>query len=422
MNHFANHLSLLLLEVAAILAVARVAGNLSRRLGQPEVLGELVMGVLIGAVLSLALPSSIYTLIQSSTDGESHLAILGELGILLLLFGVGLDSRPRDLLRVGLSSLSVACVGMFLPLALGFLVCSVLTHDVPETVKPWQMHLFVGAAMAATSVGVTARVLADIRRIHGRESRIILGAAVLDDIGALVLLAVVTALIGSDGSQTVAMSWQTVVLITVRAIGFVVIGTMVGSWIFSKCRGWFVDTKYKNSQILSLLIFCFVFSALAELAGLAALVGAFLAGLVIDTENNSSKECIGSLPIDKQILAPITSVLAPIFFVLMGMQVDISSVVSAEMLLYTLAITLVAILGKIVAGAFVSGSWNQKAFIGAGMVPRGEVGLIFAAVGQTVGAFGSQTYSSLVFMIIFTTIIAPSLLSRLAGNIQEDND
>lgn len=415
-----DSIPVLLIELALILASAKLAGHVASRLGQPGVLGELIVGVLLGAASAAVLPGEVFDILAASTGSGSHLFIIGELGILLLLFRVGLECRPQDLLSVGYPSLAVAVGGVLLPLTLGFVVCSAFAGIIGENTTPWQMHLFVGATMAATSVGVTARVLSDMNRIHDREARIILGAAVIDDILGLLLLAVVAGVIASGSAENQQSLLMGIATVGLGATAFVVIGTIAGVWIARYYVRFLESLEGAGAHAAGLLAFCFVFSALAELAGLAALVGAFMAGLVVnDTPRTNivSGEDTGR---GEQELAPITTILAPVFFVLMGMQVKFDVLLSPSGMIYVVTTTVVALLGKFVVGFLVPGPLPSKIFVGAGMIPRGEVGLIFAAVGRGTGAIGDQTFSALVLMVILTTAAGPLLLKwasrRLPAN------
>ena len=411
----ADSLLLLLIAIAGILAAATGAGHVALKLGQPEILGELVAGALLGAFLQFLLPGQLRDLLFLSTRPESHLAILGELGILLLLFRVGLESRPRDLLGVGVTSLLVAIGGVLLPLGMGYLVCSSFSGGANGPGTGWQMHLFVGASMAATSVGVTASVLSEMRRLQSRESQIILGAAIIDDILGLLLLAIVTGVITDTRNGSESSLALTVVSVALSATAFIVAGMVGGAWIARRYLGLLNRIEGPGAHTAGLLAFCLLFSATAELAGLAPIVGAFLAGLVIDDGDTSSTDDIacdaGAAGRAGRELAPLTTILAPIFFVLMGMQVRLDSLFSPDMALYTVAISAVAFAGKFAVGFAVPGSLSTRGFVGAGMVPRGEVGLIFAAIGRSMGAISEETFSALVFMVILTTLVAPPLLN-----------
>jgi len=418
----ADSLTLLLIEIAVILASAKAGGHIALKLGQPGILGELVAGVAMGTLSRLVLPGQLHDLFLLSTGPESHLAILGELGILLLLFRVGLESTPRDLLGVGATSLIVAVGGVLLPLGMGYFVCNLLANDFLDIANRWQMHLFVGATMAATSVGVTASVLSEMKRLRSRESRIILGAAIIDDILGLLLLAIITGVIGGAQNGSEIRLIPRIVSVAVSASIFIVVGTLAGAWIAQRYLRLLRRIKGSGAYAAGLIAFCLLFSTAAELAGLAPIVGAFLAGLVIDDGVNSSTADVARdtdhIGRGERELAPVTAILAPIFFVLMGMQVRIDSILSLEMALFTAAITAVAIIGKFIVGFAVPGSVRSKAFVGAGMVPRGEVGLIFAAVGRTAGAIGEETFSALVFMVILTTLVAPPLLKSFGRSLE----
>lgn len=416
----ANSLPVLLLEVAVILVTAKAAGHVARKFGQPGILGELTAGVVLGVLSAFILPSEIYQIFAASMSSDSHVAVLGELGILLLLFRVGLECRPRDLLRVGLSASAVAACGVLLPLLLGFVVCQAFSDVFGDSAAGWQMHLFVGATMAATSVGVTARVLEEIGKLHRPESQIILGAAIIDDILGLLLLAVVSGAIAMSGDGTASGLGAVALTAAIKALSFVLAGTLFGIWFAKRYLRVLERLEGPGAHAAGLLAFCLVFSAMAEFAGLAPLVGAFVAGLVIDDPPRQEAGGNGTSGRGERELAPLTTILAPIFFVLMGMQVQVGSMFSIRILLFTAGITVVAFLGKFVAGFLVRGSFASKAFVGAGMVPRGEVGLIFAAVGRATGTIGEHTFSALVVMVILTTLAGPALLKRAGRSLPDE--
>lgn len=392
----------LLLALVILLPVARLAGWLVERVGQPAVLGELLAGMVLGN-LSLIGVSELQYL-----KSDVGLEILSGLGVILLLFEVGLDSSLADLLKVGLSSLLVATIGVILPFGLGWLVSSLLLagHS-PYT------HAFIGATLCATSVGITARVLQDMNKLKTREARIILGAAVIDDVLGLVVLAIISGLIiGASTGQTVTVA-SIVWLVTKVAI-FLAGSLALGIFLVPRIVRQVAKARTKGMLFSFALAFCFLLSYLATLIGLAAIVGAFAAGLILESvpfqeflhEDERSPE---------DMLHPLSTFLVPLFFLHMGIKIELASLFSAQVIGLALALTAVAVIGKQACGLGVLEKGLDRLSIGLGMVPRGEVGLIFAGVGLTLKVHGQRildeaAFAAILFMIVVTTLIAPPLL------------
>jgi Kef-type K+ transport system membrane component KefB len=341
------------------------------------------------------------------------------------MFQVGLESTVAQMLKVGWSSLWVACLGVVAPFALGWGVGAWLLPKSSTLV-----HAFLGATLSATSVAVTARVLQDLKRSQTKEARIILGAAVIDDVLGLVLLAVVTAAIHAATKGTPVsygnLSWL-VFKALIFVFGALVLGIYAAPRIFS-----FASKLHTEGVLLALaLSFCFFFSWLANLVQLAPIVGAFAAGLVL--EDFHFKDFVGRGERHlEDLLQPIVSFLIPVFFVLMGMRTDLLSFANWPVLGLTLAITAAAILGKLVCGFGVTQPGLDRLSIGIGMIPRGEVGLIFANIGLTLSIDGQPiinpaVFSALVAMVIVTTFVSPLALKwslskalRPPGGCRED--
>lgn len=391
-----------LLSLALILLFAKLGGHLAVRVGQPSVLGELIMGVVLGNVHLLGYNGF------NSFKTDSSIDMLAQLGVILLLFEVGLESTVNQMLKVGWPSLVVAVLGVITPFILGMGVSLWLQ---PE--HSMYVHSFIGAALCATSVGITARVLKDLNRSNIPEARIILGAAVIDDVLGLVVLAVVTGVIASSASG-VGVSYSAIALICIKAVFFLVgslwIGTVVSPRLFA------LASKLKAQGVLLAigLSFCFLISYAAVLLGLAAIVGAFAAGLILEDVHFRDFTDRGEHTLE-ELIRPISSFLVPIFFVVMGMRTDLASFTSSGVLMLALALTVAAILGK---QACALGVWNRqldRLSIGIGMIPRGEVGLIFANIGLALKAgdepvITTTTYSAIIVMVICTTMITPPLL------------
>ena len=354
----------------------------------------------------------------SGIAGREVFVVLAELGAILLLFEVGLESTPRDMMAVGRPAFVVAVVGVVMPMALGF--------GVGELLRPadsWMVHAFLGAMLAATSVGITARVLGDLGVLKSRPARIILGAAVIDDVLGLVVLAVVAGIIQAAGSGT-TLGAAEVGLIVAKAVGFLVGALVIGGYVSPRL---FERTRALPPggvvQAFS-LSFCLLFSYLALLAGLAPIVGAFAAGLVLEDAHFEEHVRRGEKPLH-ETMAPLVALFVPVFFVRMGMLVDVRSFASLDVLGFAVVLTLAAVAGKIVCGLVVPRG-VPGLIVGLGMMPRGEVGLIFAGIGAQLvidghAVIGPDTYAAAVFMVVVTTLATPPALvwvARRSGALQ----
>ena len=360
-------------------------------------LGELLIGVLLG---NLGLFG--FTLLDALKTNEV-LRVVAEIGAILLLFEVGIESDLMQLLAVGWSSLMVATLGVVAPMILGYLVSTRLMPD-----AGWLSHLFVGGTLTATSVGITARVLKDLGRADTKEARIILGAAVADDVIGLVVLAVVSGLVASaKAGSAVAGSWTSIVWIALKAVIFLMLAVVVGRLWSQRIFVHAARLRVPGALLGLCLCFCFAVATLAALVGLAPIVGAFAAGVVVEESHYRPFLDRGERRIE-ELLFPINTLLVPAFFVVMGLRVDLSSFLSARVLGFAAMITVVAILGKQICGLGVLERGVDRIVVGVGMIPRGEVGLIFAGMGSTL-VLGNRpilpaaTFSALVLMIMLTT-------------------
>ena len=391
----------ILLGLALVLVGAKLAGAALERAGQPAVLGELLVGVLFGNLGLFGGPS------LAALAGDPTFAVLGELGAILLLFEVGLESTPAQMMAVGGRAALVAVVGVVGPILLG-LGTGWLLH--PR--EPLMFHAFLGAMLCATSVGITARVLADVGALQTRAARIILGAAVIDDVLGLVVLAVVSGVITAAATGSRLGAWA-VVLICVKAAAFLVGALVVGGFLSPRLfRGALALRSTGIVQALA-LSFCFLLSWLALLAGLAPIVGAFAAGLVLE-EGHFAEHVKRGEPSLHGSMRAVGGLLVPVFFVRMGMLVDVSSFAERSVLGFAVVLTLAAAAGKLVCGLAVPPGVSAAA-VGLGMMPRGEVGLIFAGIGATLVLDGrpvidAATYAAAVFMVVATTVATPPLL------------
>lgn len=408
-GHSDGHVSVygFLFEVVTILLAAKIGGELFEILNQPAVLGELVFGIVIGN-LHLAGFMALEPFKQDAT-----LALLAEIGVILLLFEVGLESDMRALMAVGRSAMLVAVLGVLAPIGLGYAVSA---WFLPQAA--WYAHLFAGATLAATSVGITARVLKDIRKMHTKEARIILGAAVVDDVLGLIILAVVSGIITSISSGAGAeISLVPVLIIVFKSLAFLVGAVVVGGYVAKTVLDLGAKAKVGGMAVVLSIGHCFSLAGLAELVGLAPIVGAFAAGLVLREEYFSGYTNMKHEKFE-EIISPISQILVPVFFVVMGLKVELQSFADLGVLQFAAALSLAAILGKQVCSLGVLEKGLNRAAIGVGMIPRGEVGLIFAKIGAGLmvaghPVFGPETFSAMVVMVMVTTLATPPLLKML---------
>ncbi len=399
-----------MLVVVLILAAAKLGGEAAWRLGQPPVLGELAVGVLLGN-LGLA---GLFRLEPLKTNAA--IAVAAEIGVILLLFEVGLESNLEEMLGVGWSSLLVAMLGVIAPMALGY---GVSMYLLPAS--GWPTHLFVGATLTATSVGITARVLKDLGASQTTEARVILGAAVADDVIGLVVLAVVTGIVATTapGGAGTGFSWTTALWIIAKAVLFLAAAVLAGRLMAKPVFGAAARLQVPGVFLAVCISFCFLLATLAGAVGLAPIVGAFAAGIVLDPVHYRPFLERGERRIE-DLLFPINTLIVPVFFVLMGLRVDLRSFASVRGLGLALAITTGAVAGKQICGLGVFERGVDRLAVGVGMIPRGEVGLIFAAMGarllyQDRPLFSATTFSALVFMVMLTTFLTPPLLKAAIG-------
>lgn len=394
----------ILAGLVLILVGAKLGGELFESYGQPAVLGELLAGIVLGNLGLLG---------YHGFDGlrtQVGISILAQIGVLFLLFQVGLESDVKKMMAVGSSSFLVALLGVVTPMVLGFFVSRwFFPGHHPLT------HWFVGATLTATSVGITARVLTDLGHAASKEGRIILGAAVIDDVMGLIVLAVVAGIIEA-ADRGVAFETVSVLWVIGKAVLFLVAAVVVGQWL-SK-RAFQLATRLKGQGVLLsvALAFCFGLAYLAGKAGLAPIVGAFAAGLVLDEVHYRELRARhpGSRDM-RDLLQPIAAFLVPVFFVLMGIHVDLAAFGQSGVLGFAGVLTLVAALGKQACSLGVVEKGCDRLAVGLGMIPRGEVGLIFASIGATLTIAGERVvdgavFSAVVVMVAMTTLVTPPLL------------
>jgi len=395
----ADEFSSLVLSLAMLVTAAKIGGDLAGRFGQPAVLGELAAGVLLGNLPGLE------PLQYLASD--SYLDTFARLGMLLMLFEVGLDLSVRELFAVGASSLLVAMCGTTASFALGWAVAALMLP------APGSVHVFLAAAITATSVGITARVLKDLRASRSGEAKVILGAAVVDDIVALVVLGLVTGGL-AGGAAAPASEWRPALALVAKTIGFLTLAILLGVRLTPE---WFRQAARLRAPgaLLALgLCLCFFLSWAANAIGLAPLVGAFAAGLVLEDSHSDAFVRRGERPLG-ELLEPMTSFLVPIFFVLVGFRTNARVLADPAVLGLPLALTVAAVLGKLASSVGVLAPGVRKLTVGWGMVPRGEVTLVFAALGRSLQVGGvplldDRGYAALVTLVIITTLITPPAL------------
>ena len=395
--------TMLPVAIAAILVAAKLGGDLAERLRQPAVLGELLFGVLLGN-LDLV---GVGWFREMSADA----AVLGlaTLGAILLLFEVGLESSVADMRRLGGRATLVATLGVLAPWLLGFGVARVA---LPE--RGLEVAVFLGAALTATSVGITARVLRDMGRTQTREARIILGAAVIDDVMGLVILAAVTSLVKATDAGT-ALSTGGLLLILLKAVGFLAAALYLGRALVPRIFRGAARLRGQGVLLATALTFCFGLAWLASEIGLAGIVGAYAAGLVLDRVHYADFTSRGEHPVE-DLLRPLTQLFVPVFFVVMGMQVELGALAQPGIPALAGLLIVAAVAGKQACALGALGDGLDARSIGIGMIPRGEVGLIFASLGLTLSIGGRPVvdpalYAALVAMVLATTVMTPPLLA-----------
>jgi Kef-type K+ transport system membrane component KefB len=387
----------LLLGLVLVWVTAKVAGEGMERIGQTAVLGELLAGVIIGpGVLGLVRDTAV-------------LHALAELGVLILLFEVGLESDLDEFLEAGLQSTLVAAAGVVIPFATGFALMHALGHAPLVSV-------FVGATLTATSVGITARVLGDLGRLQEAAAKVVLGAAVVDDILGLIILAVVTGIAQTGGVSLVALG-----VLVGKAVVFLVAAVWLGIKLSPVLIRWVGRMRARGTLIVYSVVFAVGLAAVAELIGLATIIGAFAAGLILATTER--REHI------EERIKPIADLLVPVFFVTVGMKVEpamLNPLAEGGEFGTALVLTAIAVVSKLAAGLAVYRPGVRRSVVGVGMVPRGEVGLIFAGTGLAVGVIANDLYAALVVAVMLTTFAAPpwlkALYSRPGGRASDSSD
>lgn len=437
-----------ILGVTAILFFALIGRYTARQLGLPSVLGELLMGMLAGnllywlgldLMLVLREGTAVFDMIHYAIAGHGwqeaarvtfsppiaehmleilegpagpaylHIAqtvdVFSRYGVIFLLFLVGLETSVDEMKRTGGASMRVAVVGVLAPFVLGFIAARLALPQVS-----FNVDIYVAATLSATSIGITARVLRDLRQERSREAQIILGAAVIDDVLGLLMLAIVSGIIVTGTISALSIG-RTVLLASL----FLVAAFALGPHFLRLVIHFLRKMDLAEAKLFVSFIFVMVLAWLANLMGLATIVGAFAAGLILHDayflywgDHTEHRIFI------KDLLGPLEAILVPIFFVLMGIQVKLESFLDWNIVLLGLGLLVAAIVGKLVSGA-VAGRGARRLAVGIGMMPRGEVGLIFASIGKSLGVIDDQLFSAIVLMVIITTLITPLLLKWSLG-------
>ncbi|MEN8143972.1 MAG: cation:proton antiporter [Gemmatimonadota bacterium] len=393
--------SMVFVVLIFMLLFGKFFGEIAERNGQPAVLGELLAGVVLG--------SSVLGIIPETGAIAQVIHVFAEIGVSILLFEIGLETDLKEMFRVGPTAFAVAMVGVFLPFGLGFLYWFLANPSIgvhPEGISFAIVALFVGAALTATSVGITARVLSDLNQMHTPEARIIIGAAVIDDVLGIVILAVVSGL-----ASGAAMTVFSIGKIFIFAVGFLILAVVLGNRLAPVLFDFVDRMRVRGVLLVTAICFALGVAALADFAGSAMIIGAFAAGLVLSSTNQFDAVV--------ERVEPVADIFTPIFFVSVGAPVNIQLFVPGAasfdigVLVVGLILTVVAIIGKLAAGLAVRRKTADPVIVGIGMVPRGEVGLIFASIGLTNGILSGEVYSAILIMVILSTFLVPPILKLL---------
>jgi len=395
------------LALASIFIVGKIVSSLFVKYKQPEVLGELIAGVLLGILGLIPLYGEL---------GYDFFHLLSEVGVAILLFEIGLETDLDDLINVGLPSLIVGIIGVVAPFGLGYFTVYALVDlnfvDFGSETAQFLTALTIGATLTATSVGITARVLSELGKLKSTEAKVVLGAAVIDDVLGLIILAVVSGIISTSSmsaTSDISISSSAILIISAKAFGFLILAILLGNLFTKKLFIFIYNLKARGSLLLGALAYTFIFAYLAQFAGLAPIIGAFAAGLLLAKTNQ--KDLI------EDRLKPVADVFIPIFFIMVGSAVDITAFnpfikENIAVIILALVLFVVAVIGKVISGIGAYKLNVNKLVIGIGMIPRGEVGLIFASMGLVSGVLTKSEYSALTIMVMLTTFIAPPLLYK----------
>jgi len=375
-----------LVDLFIVLLAAKIGDEIFKRLGQPTIIGEILAGVIVGpAVFGLVGVTEV-------------LEVFAELGVVFLLFWVGLETRITDLREVGSSAVRTGVLGVVLPFAGGFGLGVALGESTSTST-------FLGAALVATSVGITSAVLIELGALTSRAGRTIIGAAIVDDILAMLILAVAVGL-AAGGTNVVGL-----LVVVVLALSFVAFFALGGTAVMRRWPGTLAAPKFSESPLLPAVILCLGLAALAAEIGLAAIIGAFLAGMMVAETKEQH-------PVEEEV-APLYAFFPPFFFVVIGMQLDLGALAQPGTILLLVGVTALAAATKFVGAWLGARSLGkaEAAFVGVGMVPRGEVGIIVAGIGEASGVIGPRVFAIVVGMSILTTLLVPPVLRVLAKRL-----
>jgi Kef-type K+ transport system membrane component KefB len=378
-----DHTSDVLLSLFVIFVAAQIGAEIAQRLKLPGVVGEIAAGCIVG-------PS-----VLGWIHASDALDMLAEIGVVLLLFSVGLETRIEDMKRVGKSAVFVGVLGVIVPFVMGGLWAHGSGFD-------WAKSLFVAAAFVATSAGITARVLQELGALGREESRVILGAAVIDDILAMLLLGIVTAMQSGESLRLGQLA-----IILVEALGFVAVIALIGTRVMRRSSRWLEAPINPLSPLTIVLAICLGLAYLSTRFGLAAIIGAFLAGMIAsETRQRESLE---------HQTQPLLALMTPFFFVMTGSKVELAQLGDASTLMTLGVITIIAIVSKLIGGYLGALSLGRRGalIVGIGMIPRGEVGVVIASLGLVAGVFTPRTYALIVAMSLLTAMMTPPLLAIL---------
>lgn len=445
-----------ILGVTTIFFFAIIGRYLARCCNQPGVLGELLMGVLIGnccywagsqLVIVLREGSTIFDVVKemlsgiplaqavykvipdpyyaqqltaalSGENGTEYLKIayvvdiFSRYGVIFLLFMVGLESSVTELKQTGRESIQVALIGVVAPMVLGFAVAYLLMPT-----ATYQADLFIAATLSATSIGITARVLGEMNKLRTREARTILGAAMLDDILGLIILAVVSSMVTHG-----AMDGWMVARITLSSVLFFIGTLAIGPIVLRKAVHFFRFLDPWEAKLFVAFLFIMSLSWLASAIQLATIIGAFAAGVILhDGYFKSNSTSLKDTLSIQHVISPLESILAPMFFMLIGIQVKLETFYSWHVVILASGLVLAAVLGKLVSGLGANAK-DDRLLIGIGMLPRGEVGLVFASIGRTLGVISDDLFAAVVLMVMVTTFIAPPLLKARFTAIKKEKN
>jgi Kef-type K+ transport system membrane component KefB len=387
--------AVILLSIFVIFVAAQVGAEIAQRLKLPGVVGEIVAGCVIG-------PSVLGWIRPEQIANGTPLDVLSEVGVVLLLFAVGLETRLDDLKKVGRIAFLVGVLGVVVPFLLGTLWAHAEGFD-------WTKSLFVAAAFVATSAGITARVLQELGALQRIESRVILGAAVIDDILAMLLLGVVTSLQAGGGVQVGGIA-----IVLAQAVGFVAIIGWVGTNAMRRYGRLIEKPINPLSPLTIALALCLGLAFLSTEFGLAAIIGAFLAGMIA-SESRKREDL-------EHQTRPLLAFLTPFFFVVTGAKIDIGVFASGAALWMLLVVTVIAVISKLAGGFLGALSLGRRGatIVGVGMVPRGEVGVVIASLGLAAGVFSNEIYAVIVAMSLLTSIVTPPVLAALLRRDEQE--